>query len=283
MKSTDSVSWESALLFLRIQGIMMIQKKYKTSAKKKYYVVKKGKKTGVYYNWPDCQKQVQGFPGAVYKGFVTKDEAEAWYGKPVQEAPAASSVPVSSRRKEMDIHELEVLYPARKHPLNDSILSSDGVKISLSLPEELTVYTDGSCLVNPDGPGGFAAVFLSRDGRELLTVTGGEPSSTNNRMELRAAYEALKALDDGTAHNIDFHTDSRYLQQAFSKGWVEKWKKNGWKTVQGTGVLNRDLWMAIDALMERHQIHFQWVKGHVGTRYNELCDRLARAEAMDHR
>lgn len=98
--------------------------------------------------------------------------------------------------------------------------------MALSLPEELTIYTDGSCLVNPDGPGGFAAVFLSCEGKELLTLTGGEPSSTNNRMELRAAYEALKLADDGTVHTISFHTDSKYLQQAFTKGgW-----KNGRKT-----------------------------------------------------
>lgn len=259
----------------------MIQRTYKTSAKKKYYVVKKGKTPGVYYNWPDCQKQVQGFPGAVYKGFVTKAEAEAWYGKPIKEEPA--SVSSSVKRKEMDIRELETRYPAKKHPLDIGILTIDGVRTTLSLPKELTIYTDGSCLVNPNGPGGFAAVFLSREGKELLTVTGGEPSSTNNRMELRAAYEALKTLDDGTVHTIDFHTDSKYLQQAFSKGWVEKWKWNGWKTVQGTGVLNRDLWTAIDALMERHHIHFQWVKGHVGTKYNELCDRLAKAEAMKYK
>lgn len=125
-----------------------------------------------------------------------------------------------------DIRKQEVLYPPHIHPLDDSILSYNGVSMALSLPEELTIYTDGSCLVNPDGPGGFAAVFLSREGKELLTLTGGEPSSTNNRMELRAAYEALKLADDGTVHTISFHTDSKYLQQAFTKGgW-----KNGRKT-----------------------------------------------------
>ncbi|WP_297012085.1 ribonuclease H family protein [uncultured Dialister sp.] len=261
----------------------MIRKNFKTSAKKKYYIVKKGKKPGVYYNWPDCQKQVQGFPGAVYKGFVTREEAEAWYGKPVKEA-AACGAPIAAVKKEIpDIRKLEVLYPPHIHPLDDSVLSYNGVSMTISLPEKLTIYTDGSCLVNPDGPGGFAAVFLSTDGKELLTLTGGEPSSTNNRMELRAAYEALKMADDGRVHTISFHTDSKYLQQAFTKGWVDKWKKNGWKTVQGTSVLNRDLWTAIDGLMERHHILFQWVKGHVGTKYNELCDRLAKEEAKDHR
>lgn len=259
----------------------MIRKNFKTSAKKKYYIVKKGKKPGVYYNWPDCQKQVQGFPGALYKGFVTREEAEAWYGKPVKEAAPS---PAPAVKKEIpDIRKLEILYPPHVHPLDDSILYYHGAGMAISLPEALTIYTDGSCLVNPDGPGGFAAVFLSVEGKELLTLTGGEPSSTNNRMELRAAYEALKMADDGKVHTIDFHTDSKYLQQAFSKGWVEKWKKNGWKTVQGTAVLNQDLWTAIEDLMGRHHICFQWVKGHVGTKYNELCDRLAKEEARDHR
>lgn len=257
---------------------------YTTKAKKKYYVVKKGKKPGVYYNWPDCQKQVQGFPHAVFKGFVSKKEAEAWYGKPIGEAPAASGPKVAGKpAAKPDIHKLEVLYPPHVHPLDDSILSTDGLHMSLALPEKLTIYTDGSCLVNPDGPGGFAAVFLTEKGKELLSVTGGEPRSTNNRMELRAAYEALKTVNDGTIHVISFCTDSKYLQQAFTKGWVEKWKRNGWKTVQGSDVLNRDLWTALDGLMERQEIHFRWVKGHVGTKYNEMCDRLAKKEAMAHK
>lgn len=259
---------------------------YTSKVKKKYYVVKKGRHPGVYFSWPDCQKEVQGFPHAVFKGFASKKEAEAWYGKAITEtAPKARTVTTSSARpkEKLDIRKLEALYPPHVRVLDDSILSTDGIHRSVTLPEELTIYTDGSCLVNPDGPGGFAAVFLAEEGKELLTVTGGEPRSTNNRMELRAAYEALKTVSDGTAHTISFCTDSRYLQQAFTKGWVEKWKKNGWKTVQGTDVLNRDLWTALDRLMAVHRIHFQWVKGHVGTKYNELCDRLAKKEAMNYK
>ncbi len=251
----------------------------KQSGKKKYYVVKRGKQPGVYYNWPDCQKQVQGFAGAVFKGFVTRQEAEAWYGKPVKEAPKQAQQ--AAKVTGISLNDAEKNYPAHVQPMDDRILNYDGIQMTLHLPETLTIFTDGSCLVNPNGPGGFAAVFLSEDGNtELLRVTGGEPSSTNNRMELRAAYEALKVLNDGQPRDIVFHTDSKYLQRAFMNHWIDKWKRNGWKTAQGTSVLNKDLWMGLISLMSQHHITFEWVKGHVGTKYNELCDRLAKKEAF---
>ena len=251
----------------------------KQSGKKKYYVVKRGKQPGVYYNWPDCQKQVQGFAGAVFKGFVTKEEAEAWYGKSIVEAPKER--PPVSCGTGISIADAEKIYPPHMKPMNDSILSYDGIQMRMVLPETVVVFTDGSCLVNPNGPGGFAAVFLNEEGnQELLRVTGGEPSSTNNRMELRAAYEALKVLHDGVSRRIVFHTDSKYLQRAFMNHWIDKWKRNGWKTSQGTSVLNKDLWMGLLSLMEKHHITFEWVKGHVGTKYNEICDQLAKKDAF---
>lgn len=240
-------------------------------AKKQYYIVKKGRKTGVFYSWADCQPQVQGFGGAIYKGFVTREEAEKWYGKPVAPAPARSP---SSPSSELSLSEAEMKYPARRTVKNTSIYQNGEY-----LPKELTIFTDGSCLVNPRGPGGFAAVFLDRMGQELLYVTGGEPSTTNNRMELRAAYEALKVIDDGTVHHISFCTDSKYLQQGIMNHWLQNWKRNGWKTQQGTNVRNPDLWKGLDEIIARHQVRFEWTKGHVGTKYNEICDRLAKGEA----
>lgn len=256
----------------------------KQTVKKKYYIVKKGKQPGVYYNWPDCQKQVQGFAGAIFKGFASKEEAEAWYGKPIEAAPKAlKQTPKAKPMESKDIHLLEIQYPSH-------CSAPDGRRFSWSdtatarLPEKLTIFTDGSCLVNPDGPGGFAAVFLTEDGgRELFHVTGGEPCSTNNRMELRAAYEALKLLQYGVPRHIVFHTDSKYLQRAFMNHWINNWKRNGWKTSQGTPVVNQDLWKGLLPLMEKHTIQFEWVKGHVGTKYNELCDQLAKKEAMKYK
>ena len=134
--------------------------------------------------------------------------------------------------------------------------------------------------MNPNGPGGFAAVFLTAEGSELLTLSGGEPASTNNRMELRAAYEALKLLDDGIRRTITFHTDSKYLQKAITNRWLYNWKRNGWLTAAKTPVSNQDLWKALDRVMTPHRLTFEWVKGHIGTKYNEMCDTLAKGEAM---
>ena len=161
-----------------------------------------------------------------------------------------------------------------------SCISYDGKTERIILPETLIIYTDGSCLVNPNGPGGFAAVFLTAEGSELLTLSGGEPASTNNRMELRAAYEALKLLDDGIRRTITFHTDSKYLQKAITNRWLYNWKRNGWLTAAKTPVSNQDLWKALDRVMTPHRLTFEWVKGHVGTKYNEMCDTFAKGEAM---
>lgn len=241
--------------------------------KKNYYIVKKGRKTGVFYSWADCQPQVQGFGGAVYKGFVTRQEAEAWYGKPVAPAPSEKgSAP--SYSKPLSLSEAEAKFPAHRKVVAVSIFQN-----GLYLPDELTIFTDGSCLVNPNGPGGFAAVFLDKANREFLRISGGEPCSTNNRMELRAAYEAMKVIDDGTVHHVTFHTDSKYLQKCFANHWIRNWKRNGWKTREGKDVLNQDLWKALDSLISRHQVTFDWTKGHVGTKYNELCDQMAKGEA----
>ena len=100
-----------------------------------------------------------------------------------------------------------------------------------------------------------------------------------------AAISSLSAVCNNakwSSKKIKVFSDSQYVKNGITS-WIINWKKNGWKTVQGTPVLNRDLWTAIDGFMERHHILFQWVKGHVGTRYNELCDRLAKEEARDHR
>lgn len=242
--------------------------------KKNYYVVKKGRHTGVFYTWADCSDQVTGFGGAVYKGFVTRQEAEAWYGKPVAPSPFEKGSSAPSCGQPLTLAEAEVKYPAHRQVKGISIYQNGEY-----LPKELIIFTDGSCLVNPNGPGGFAAVFLDTMGKELLYLSGGEPSSTNNRMELRAAYEAMKVIDDGTVHHITFHTDSKYLQKCFTNHWIRNWKKNGWKTREGSDVLNQDLWKALDAIISRHRVKFDWTKGHVGTKYNELCDQMAKGEA----
>ena len=146
----------------------------------------------------------------------------------------------------------------------------------------VTIYTDGAARGNP-GPGGYGAVMHYVDPAGKLHVkelTQGFRRTTNNRMELRAAYEALKLLDDGIRRTITFHTDSKYLQKAITNRWLYNWKRNGWLTAAKTPVSNQDLWKALDHVMTPHRLTFEWVKGHVGTKYNEMCDTLAKGEAM---
>ena len=136
--------------------------------------------------------------------------------------------------------------------------------------KNVTIYTDGACQGNP-GPGGWAAVLLW-NGR-TKEVSGGEPETTNNRMELQAAIEALQALKEPC--RIKFFTDSQYLRQGITQ-WIRGWKAKGWVTMHKQPVKNDDLWKALDHARSCHEIEWCWVKGHAGNDYNERCDELAR-------
>lgn len=132
------------------------------------------------------------------------------------------------------------------------------------------IYSDGACSSNP-GPGGWGAILLWRGNRK--EIKGGEPDTTNNRMELRAAIEALEALKRPS--RVRLHTDSRYVQQGISS-WIAGWKRNGWRTAQKKPVKNDDLWKRLDAAAGPHEIDWIWVKGHAGDPLNERADELAR-------
>ncbi|GGM96730.1 ribonuclease H [Thermus composti] len=136
------------------------------------------------------------------------------------------------------------------------------------------IYTDGACLGNP-GPGGWAA--LLRYGHHERMLSGGEPCTTNNRMELKAALEGLKALK--APSEVDLYTDSQYLQKAFTEGWLESWQKRGWRTSEGQPVKNQDLWRELLKAMAPHRVRFHFVKGHAGHPENERVDREARRQA----
>lgn len=137
--------------------------------------------------------------------------------------------------------------------------------------KHITIYTDGACSGNP-GPGGWGAILqYSETTKELC---GGETETTNNRMELMAAIEALNALKEPC--KIDLHTDSTYVRDGIMK-WIHSWKKKGWKTAAKKPVKNVDLWQALDSATHRHEITWHWVKGHSGHPGNEKADELARA------
>ncbi|NLC11273.1 MAG: ribonuclease HI [Firmicutes bacterium] len=137
--------------------------------------------------------------------------------------------------------------------------------------KEVSIYTDGACSGNP-GPGGWAALLIY-NGHEK-EISGGEKLTTNQRMELKAALKALAALKEPC--KVKIYSDSAYLVNAFRQGWLKKWQRNGWLTIEKKPVENRDLWESLLALTERHEVEWYKVKGHSNNYYNERCDRLAR-------
>ena len=138
--------------------------------------------------------------------------------------------------------------------------------------KEVTIHTDGACEGNP-GPGGWAAVL--RHGPRSREISGGDPATTNNRMELQAAIAALQALKEPC--RVELWTDSEYLRQGITE-WLPSWKARGWRTVDKKPVKNDDLWRLLDAVAATHRIAWHWLKGHAGHADNERCDTLARAE-----
>ncbi len=141
--------------------------------------------------------------------------------------------------------------------------------------DSLYIYTDGSCKRNP-GPGGYGAILVCR-GKEKV-ISGGEPSTTNNRMELLGAICAFEALNRPC--KVTFCSDSKYVIDGLSKGWAVSWKKKDWKKSDGKPALNPELWDRLLVATEPHQITYEWIKGHNGHEYNERCDAIASEEAL---
>jgi ribonuclease HI len=136
--------------------------------------------------------------------------------------------------------------------------------------DKVTIFTDGACSGNP-GPGGYGAILVSGDHRK--EIKGGEPNTTNNRMELTAAIAALEALKRPCA--VELHTDSQYLRLGITQ-WLAGWKRNGWRTAARQPVKNVDLWRRLDEAAKRHRVEWHWVRGHAGHDENERADELAR-------
>ena len=138
------------------------------------------------------------------------------------------------------------------------------------MSDAVDLYTDGACSGNP-GPGGWGVLMLYRDNEKELC--GGEPATTNNRMELMAAIQGLEALKRGV--KVRIHTDSTYVKDGITK-WIHGWKKNGWKTSAKKPVKNAELWQRLEAAIERHDVSWHWVKGHSDHPENDRADALAR-------
>lgn len=215
------------------------------AAKKKFYAIAAGQQPGIYDNWPDAQAQVKGFPGAVYKSFTTRKEAEQWLEEPVYEKKSPTSL------KNM----------------------SNATSIRDLQDDEISIYTDGGSINNP-GPGGYGIVIVTQGIPE--EISGGFRLTTNNRMELMACVVALRKLGK-TKKKINLYSDSSYVVNGISKGWAKNWKKNGWIKSDKKPAVNPDLWNELLDLTEDLDIRFNWVKGHAGDPLNERCDQLAVA------
>ena len=225
--------------------------------KKNFYSVARGRNTGIFSAWfgpGDAESQIKGFEGARYKGFPTIEEARAWLKS--MESGSGSSSGKEQRQK--------------KSAAEASAAFHEPV------PEagKVLMYTDGGCSYNP-GPGGYGVVIFK--GRQRLELSGGFRLTTNNRMELAACIEGLKALK--TPSSITVCSDSKYLVDAVAKGWARKWQSNGWMRTKTDAAENYDLWEQLLDLCDKHSVEFVWVKGHAGNTENECCDRLAVAAA----
>jgi len=217
-------------------------------ASKKYYAVAVGRKPGIYELWPLAKAQVEGFAGAVYKGFLSRAEAEAWLVHPPRRPAAGrggrSAGPI----------------PSAPEP---PTVAGEGV----------TIYTDGGARYNP-GPGGYGVVILEGGGRRELSA--GYRLTTNNRMELMGCIVALRSLAGGHLP-VTLYSDSSYVVNGINKGWAKNWRRNGWLKSDGQPAINPDLWEELLCLVEGLKVTFVWVKGHAGHPLNERCDQLAVA------
>ncbi len=216
-------------------------------AKKKFYAVANGWKTGIYTSWPEAEAQVKGFGGAKYKGFVSRQDAEKWMVDPGRQQ----------------------VKPGRKKIQKTSSVLPD-------VPaDNVLIYTDGGAINNP-GPGGYGAVIVDEEGERELS--GGYRLTTNNRMELMACIKALQSLGNDK-QPVLLYSDSQYVVNGISKGWARGWRKRGWKKSDGQPAKNEDLWAELLLLTEKRPVSFHWVKGHAGHPLNERCDQLAVANA----
>jgi ribonuclease HI len=219
------------------------------SGRSAYYAVRCGHKPGIYRSWEECRRQVEGYSNAEYKRFASMDEAGHYLTGNARPKPAEP-----------------VQINLTKPPRDES-----GLK-------EVTIYADGACMGNP-GPGGYGAIITFGERRKELSA--GFRLTTNNRMEILGCIAGLSALKEPC--DVTVYSDSRYVVNTMTKSWAIRWKKNEWKRKDAGGemkdALNKDLWIQMLELCDKHRVQFKWIRGHSGNEGNERCDALARAAA----
>lgn len=232
----------------------------------RFYVAVQGKTPSVHVTWEECKKVQRERKGVLLKGFNDFPSAVEWVEKK------------GGTLTEEDFPE----YVLRSEP----ILSKPVVYCrtrAVVEPDEIRVYTDGSCLSNPGGPGGFGSVILFPD-KEEVRISGHEAITTNNRMEIMAVLSALDYIEQNgkfssSITKVLVFSDSRYVVNIFQKAWIARWQNNGWITSNEKQVQNKDLLEILDWLVSRMRVRFIWVRGHNNNFYNEIADQLSLAEA----
>ena len=233
-----------------------------SNKKKQYYVVVNGQKPGIYSKWfgvGEAAEQVEGFPEAVYKGFYTREEAINWL-------------------REFPLETLLKLAPNLVEYLDenvDTLPSLIEMITELLKAETVVIFTDGS--VNAySGAGGYGIILKYKE--SVKELSGGFRKTTNNRMEIIACIESLRALKKKS--DVVVFSDSQYVVNGISKGWAEKWRAQNWMRNDKEKAENSDLWAQLLDLCNQHDVEFRWVKGHNGTKWNERCDQLALEAAQ---
>lgn len=212
----------------------------------------KGRKPGIYAEWfgPEgAEIQINGFPGAIYKGFTSREEARAWIEKLTGGGRSA--------KRDGPHREKPTVAPEAQH-------------IDLIEEGKVIIYTDGGCIRNP-GPGGYGAVLIC--GEKRTELLGGYKKTTNNRMELTACIKALEGVPRGSSAVI--YSDSQYVVKGIEKGWAKRWRAHSWKRNEVDKAENADLWARLLELCENNDVKFVWLRGHTGVKENERCDRLS--------
>jgi ribonuclease HI len=235
-------------------------------AKNKFYAIYKGRKTGVYDEWFGAhggEAQIKGFPDAVYKGFSSRGEAEAWLEE--------MSAKTEGKRQQELFPLVEKTIPSVKSPRRSKPVTEGFAHHRTAQKAGVVIiYSDGGCSRNP-GPGGYGVVVL--EGKSRRELSGGFARTTNNRMELIACIIGLEALERKAP--VIVYSDSQYVVNGIEKGWARRWKENDWMRNKNEIAENSDLWSRLLDLCEKHIVRFSWVKGHDGNPENERCDALA--------
>jgi len=239
-----------------------------SNKKKQCYVVVNGRNPGVYTKWfgeGGAAEQVEGFPEAVYKGFYTHEEARNW----LKEFPR------------------ETLAPGLIDYLDHYVQDTPGlneVVADLLNSGKIVMFTDG-CMDKASENGGYGVILRYRGA--VKEISGGFRQTTSNRMEIVACIEGLRSLKRPS--EVVIFSDSQYVVNSMSKGWVKRWQAQGWMRNEKDRAENSDLWAQLLDLCNQHQVEFRWVKGHNNTKENERCDQLASEAAkrsdlpIDHR